>query len=336
MLVTFISIIIINIILFKNLTFFEKIFNISDYPDKRKIHSSPVPLLGGTFFIINVIYIFFISIYTNFNLIELKFNTSEIMSVCFGTSLFYFLGLLDDKNTKMSANLRLIFSIIILSFVMFLDSNLILNSLKISFAVDDKNNIILLPSYINWILTIFSFLVLINAFNMTDGINLLFTGYLLFIFLILFVLDIFNLFFIIILPFFILFFIENNKSKIFFGSSGVMPASFLVGYIFIKSYNNGVLIYSDWVFVILLIPLLELLRLILLRLKRKQHIFQADQNHLHHYIYLNFKNHEAILILLTIYFLPSLIIIFKISTYAVSLFVLIYFYLIQKYKNKIT
>ena len=115
-----------------------------------------------------------------------------------------------------------------------------------------------------------------------------------------------------------------------------MPASFLVGYIFIKSYNNGVLIYSDWVFVILLIPLLELLRLVLLRLKRKKHIFQADQNHLHHYIYFNFKYHEAILILLTIYFLPSLIIIFKISTYAVSLFVLIYFYLIQKYKNKIT
>ena len=184
------------------------------------------------------------------------------MSICFGTSLFYLLGLLDDKNVKMSANLRLIFSIIILSFVIFLDSNLILNSLKISFVEGDKNNIILLPSYINWILTIFSFLVLINAFNMTDGINLLFTGYLLFIFLILFVLDIFNLLFIIILPFFILFFIENNRSKIFFGSSGVMPASFLVGYIFIKSYNQGVLIYSDWVFVILLIPLLELLRLI--------------------------------------------------------------------------
>ena len=331
MLIIFISIIIINIILFKNLTFFAKIFNISDNPNKRKLHSSPVPLLGGTFFLINVIYIFFISIYTDFNLIELKFNASEIMSICFGTSLFYLLGLLDDNNAKMSANLRLIFSIIILSFVMFLDSSLILNSLKISFVGGDKNNIILLPSYINWILTIFSFLVLINAFNMIDGINLLFTGYLLFIFLILFVLDIFNLLFIIILPFFILFFIENNKSKIFFGSSGVLPAGFLVGYIFIKSYNNGVLIYSDWVFVILLIPLLEILRLVFLRLKKKTHIFQADQNHLHHYIYFNFKYHKTILILLTIYFSPSLIIIFEISTQAVCLFIICYFYLIKKY-----
>ena len=333
MLIKFLLITIINIILFKKLTFFEKIFNVSDIPNKRKIHNSSVPLLGGTFFFINIIYIFLISIYTNFNLIELKFHTSEIMSISFGTVLFYLLGLLDDKNKKISANLRLIFSILILFFVMTLDSNLVLNSLTISFFGEDQKNIIFLPSYINWTLTIFSFLVLLNAFNMTDGINLLFTSYLLFIFLILFLLNILNLYFLIIIPFFIFFFIENYKSKIFFGSSGVMPAGFLVGYIFIKSYNNGILIYSDWVFIILLIPLLEILRLVFLRLRRKIHIFQADQNHLHHYIYFNFKYHETILILLTIYFLPSLIIIFEISTHAVYPFILFYFYLIKKYKK---
>ena len=121
MLIKFLLITIINIILFKKLTFFEKIFNVSDIPNKRKIHNSSVPLLGGTFFFINIIYIFLISIYTNFNLIELKFHTSEIMSISFGTVLFYLLGLLDDKNKKISANLRLIFSILILFFVMTLD-----------------------------------------------------------------------------------------------------------------------------------------------------------------------------------------------------------------------
>ena len=94
MLIKFLLITIINIILFKKLTFFEKIFNVSDIPNKRKIHNSSVPLLGGTFFFINIIYIFLISIYTNFNLIELKFHTSEIMSISFGTVLFYLLGFL--------------------------------------------------------------------------------------------------------------------------------------------------------------------------------------------------------------------------------------------------
>lgn len=333
MLVVFFFITLINLLLFMNLSFFEKIFNVADIPNKRKIHNSSVPLLGGTFFFINIIYIFLISIYTNFNLIEFKFHTAEIKSICFGTGLFYLLGLLDDKSIKISANLRLIFSILILSFVMSLDSNLILNSLTISFVGADEKDIILLPSYINWTLTIFSFLVLINAFNMTDGVNLLFTSYLLFIFLILFILNIFNFYFIIIIPFFIFFFIKNYKSKIFFGSSGVMPASFLVGYIFIKSYNSGILIYSDWVFIILLIPLLELLRLVFLRLKRKMHIFQADQNHLHHYIYFNFKYQKAILILISIYFLPSLILVFEISIHTVYLIILVYFYLIQKYKQ---
>ena len=42
--------IILNFLLFKNLNFLQKILIISDIPNERKIHKSPVPLLGGTFF----------------------------------------------------------------------------------------------------------------------------------------------------------------------------------------------------------------------------------------------------------------------------------------------
>ena len=255
----------VNLVLFKNIDFFDKILNISDIPDKRKIHTYSVPLLGGTFFFINLIFIFFICTLTRLNILEFNLNLFEIYSICFGTIFFYFLGLLDDKNKDLSATLRLILSFFILSFVVFLDSNLILDSLTISLLGAEKKDIIILPVYFNWILTIFSFLVLLNAFNMTDGINLLFTSYLLFIFLMMFFLGILNIGIIVVIPFFLFFFINNFKSKIFFGSSGIMPAGFLVGYFFIKGYNFKILPYSDWVFVILFIPLVELLRLIILR-----------------------------------------------------------------------
>lgn len=325
--------ILINFILFKNLNFFEKIFRVTDIPDYRKIHKISVPLLGGTFFIINIFIIFLATLYTNFNLIEFNINLFEIYSICFGIISFYILGLIDDKNKMVSPINRLIFSFLIILFLMILDSNLRINSLKISFIDSDQNNSITLPFYLSWILTIISFLVLINAFNMTDGINLLFSSYLFFVFLIMFYLGILNMNLIVLIPFFIFFFINNYKSKIFFGSSGIMPSSFLVGYIFIKSYNYDILIYSDWVFVILFIPLVELLRLVVLRLKNNRHIFQADQNHLHHYIYFNFQYPKSIFIVLIIYFLPSLIVIFNISTQFIFIILIIYLYLIFKYRK---
>lgn len=331
----FFLMILINLVLFKNLNLFNKILNISDIPDKRKIHTYSVPLLGGTFFFINLILIFFIGTLTKFNIFEFNFDLSEIYSICIGTIFFYFLGLLDDKKENLSATLRLILSFFILCFVMLLDQNLILSSLRISFLGVEQKDIIILPVYFNWLLTIFSFLILLNAFNMTDGINLLFTSYLLFIFFMMFFLGILNIGIIVVIPFFLIFFIKNFKSKIFFGSSGIMPAGFLVGYFFIKAYNFKILPYSDWVFVILFVPLIELLRLIVLRLRKKTHIFQADQNHLHHYIHFNFQNHKSILILLTIYFFPSLIIIFDLSTYLVFFILIAYIYLIIKFGKKI-
>ena len=135
-----------------------------------------------------------------------------------------------------------------------------------------------------------------------DGINLLATSFILFIFFNFYFLGFFNIYFLILVPFFIFFFKYNYNYQIFFGSSGIMPTSFLIGYLFIKGYNQSFLIYSDWVFVILLVPLFELIRLMFVRIKKKQNPFLADQNHLHHYIYFNFDFNKTIIILLIIYF----------------------------------
>ena len=331
--VYFLFIILLNFFLFKKLKSFEKILKISDIPNKRKIHKKSVPLLGGTYFIINLFFILIISYSINFNFLNLSLNNTSIYSIILGTLSFYILGYLDDKDNKLSPNLRLLISSIIIFLILLFDKDMLLKSLTISFLI--SNNIINFPVYISWFLTIFCFLVLINAFNMMDGINLLATSFILFIFFNFYFLGFFNIYFIILVPFFIFFFKYNYNYQIFFGSSGIMPTSFLIGYLFIKGYNQNLLIYSDWVFVILLVPLFELMRLMFIRIKKKQNPFLADQNHLHHYIYLNFNYNKTIIILLIIYFLPSLIVIFKISVYFVFLLLAVYFYLINKYKTQI-
>lgn len=323
--------IILNFVLFKNLNFLQKILNISDIPNERKIHKSPVPLLGGTFFLMNLLFVFFIYCINDFSFMNLSFDKNAIISIIGGVILFYILGYLDDSSKIIRPNLRLFLSAIILGLVLYLDNELMLTSLKLSFL--NSGELIKLNNYVGIILTIFSFLVLINAFNMTDGINLLSTFYIFYIFFVFFLLGIFNINFLFFLPFFIFFFIYNNKYQIFFGSSGIMPASFFVGYIFIKSYNQNILLYSDMAFIILLIPLLELLRLMFLRLRNSHNPFKADQNHLHHYIYNNFSYNKTILILLMIYIIPSLIVIFELSFHWIYTIIVIYFYLIEKYKK---
>jgi UDP-GlcNAc:undecaprenyl-phosphate GlcNAc-1-phosphate transferase len=74
----------------------------------------------------------------------------------------------------------------------------------------------------------------------------------------------------------------NFKDKIFLGDSGTILLGFLISYFFIKSYNMGSTITSDEIFLIMMIPGFELLRLAIQRLKNKRHPFSADNNHIHH------------------------------------------------------
>lgn len=332
-LVILVVFIVLNYFLFKYYQNFNSLLKISDIPNPRKIHKSSTPLIGGSFLIINLCFLTLTNYLTNLNILNIYFENNSLISIFFGALSFYALGFFDDKGYAISPSLRLTLSTIILICLMYLDEELILKSLTISFI--DSNNTIYLPNYINWFLSIFSFLVLINAFNMMDGINLLASSFFMFILLNFYILGFVNINFILLLPFFIFFFKYNYNGKIFFGSSGIMPVSYLVGYIFIKSYNQNILIYSDWVFAILLIPLLELMRLMFTRIRKKQNPFQADQNHLHHYIFFNFNYNTTLLILLIIYFLPSLVATLNISFNFIYLVVIGYFCLVARYNQKL-
>src|SRR3989339_1722902 len=72
-------------------------FNILDNPGHRKIHSSPIPLMGGF-----AIYLSFV-----IALILTKTISREIFGILFVGLIFVLFGLLDDAGIKMRARYKI-------------------------------------------------------------------------------------------------------------------------------------------------------------------------------------------------------------------------------------
>ena len=268
----------INLLIFLNYSRIARIYNVYDIPDDvRKYHKNRVPLLGGLIIYFNL-FAFIIFSYLDFfgNLIFQSKN--EINLFFISVSLLFILGFLDDKH-NVSANKKLLIISIAIYLLTLTDSNIIISNLNFSFS----ESIIFLNIF-SIPITILCFLLFINAYNMLDGINCQAAFYTIFIFLN-FILNKVNYVFfsnlIIILLFFSWF---NFKNKMFLGNSGSLLLSYIIGFFFIKSYNVNSTFYTDEIFLIMMIPGIELLRLAILRILNKKHPFKADRNHIHHII----------------------------------------------------
>lgn len=276
----FFLIILVNIFIFYFHKPISNIYNLYDKPDfKRKIHKEKVPLLGGLYLLINLLLIILLS-FPYPGILEEDFfkNIKSYYSFFFISSLFYFLGFFDDKF-KLSPNFKLMTMAILLSFALFLDKDILLKNLYFSYF----NYSLDLSNY-SYFFTVFCFLLFINAFNMLDGINGQAASYFFFIMIIFLskaILMSIVLIFVVYIPFF---FILNLKNKSFLGDSGTLPLAFIIGYLFIKSYNLGYKFSVEEIFLIMSVPGYELLRLAISRILNKKHPFEADNLHLHHLI----------------------------------------------------
>ena len=113
-------IIVINLILILFFKPLSNFYNQFDYPDsKRKIHSKPVSLLGGTFVIINIFFvIFFDKLF--FSIIDYKIFKSftGVYIFLFLSLVFFLLGFFDDKfNISANKKLFLTFSFLNILFL---------------------------------------------------------------------------------------------------------------------------------------------------------------------------------------------------------------------------
>jgi len=304
-----------------------KIYNVFDFPDfKRKLHKKKIPLLGGLYITLNLFLIFLLNFFNTEILNHNYFNNIEsFISFFIGAFFIYLLGFFDDKY-KLKANSKLFITTVILFLAVYLDQDILLKNLN--FNSINYNFSLLKFSYF---FTIFCFLLFINAFNMLDGINGQASTYFLFILLIFLIKGILlflTLAFIIVTAFFLFY---NFKSKIFLGDSGSLLLAYIIGYIFIKSYNLENKFSTEEIFLIMSVPGYELLRLAVTRLLNKKHPFNADNLHLHHLILKKFIFFKTFFMIQFILILPYIMYVLLNNFLISFLLNLIFYSLVVRY-----
>ena len=80
--------------------------------------------------------------------------------------------------------------------------------------------------------------------------------------------------------------------------------SFIISYLFIKSHNSYGKFYADEIFLIMMIPGIELVRLAVSRLLNKKHPFSPDRNHIHHIMLNKFNFTKTYIIIQILFLLP--------------------------------
>lgn len=283
----YISVIIfINLLIFINFRTIKNKIKLIDDPKSeiRKIHKKPISQIGGIWLVLNL----FIMYMFSKNFFEIKiFNDSihdlkNFSSLWIGLLFLFLIGLVDDKlkiNTSIKSML-LLFSIV---FVLLIDIDLNLNIINLSFL--DKS---FSTGKLSFFFTLLSIFLFINATNLYDGVDLQLGFYTLFLVGYFLFIKLSFYFFFPILIFINFFLILNYKKLIFFGDNGSYVIGFLFSYLFIKSYNFEAIDYADKIFLIMILPGVDMFRLFLVRIFNKKNPFYPDQNHIHHML----LNHE--------------------------------------------
>jgi UDP-GlcNAc:undecaprenyl-phosphate GlcNAc-1-phosphate transferase len=263
-----------------------------DKPNARKVHTNPVPVIGGLGIGITLI----LSLIINPSFIEILTKYYMVIS----TSLLLMLvGIIDDK-LNLKAIHRL--GIQLVCAYALAASGIRLTSLFGVFGIHTLN---IFESYT---LTIFLIVGVVNAFNLIDGIDGL-AGFLALIGLSIFgykaylLQDTSLVIILVSLIGSVLVFLKHNlsKNKIFLGDGG----SLLLGLVLVSvgiqliessavSSEKDVSSTISIVFGVFLIPVLDSLRVYWSRMQEGFSPFRADKRHIHHlFLFFKLSHHKA-------------------------------------------
>ena len=269
-----------------------------DIPDFRKIHQHPISRLGGvTFFpVIMLVMCAITLIGLHIKGFSDQFFSNhivdEMLCLTAGLVLLYIIGVCDDL-IGVRYGRKLLVQVLAASFLPF--AGLYVVDFYGLFGVDVVSPFIGIPLTI--LLTVF----VTNAINLIDGIDGLASGLCMIALLIFgtaFALNgvwMYSLLAFVCLGVLIPFFLYNvfgnaeHGSKIFMGDTGSLTLGFIlslfsVKYILLLSTDSSAVSGTPivWVFSLLLVPCLDVCRVVLNRLQRKANPFKPDKTHIHH------------------------------------------------------
>ena len=269
-----------------------------DIPDFRKIHQHPISRLGGlTFFPVIMLVmctITLVGMHVN-GFTEHFFSShivNEMLCLTAGLVLLYIIGVCDDL-IGVRYGRKLLVQVLASAFLPF--AGLYVVDFYGLFGVDMVSPFIGIP--FTMLLTVF----VTNAINLIDGIDGLASSLCmiaLFVFGTAFALNgvwMYSLLAFVCLGVLVPFFLYNvfgnaeHGSKIFMGDTGSLTLGFIlsllsVKYILLLSTDSSAVSGTPivWVFSLLLVPCLDVCRVVLNRIQRKANPFKPDKTHIHH------------------------------------------------------
>ncbi len=263
-----------------------------DMPDSRKVHQIPVPRLGGISFfpviLIALCFILGVRFYCGYPIENLPAN--EFLFFAVGGMMLFLIGVADDL---VGVGYRYKFLVQILAALLIVWPGEWFNTLGGLFGIDE------LPKTLGVLFTLFVVVYITNAINLIDGIDGLASGLSC---ISLFVLglicmvagdEIYALLafstFGVIVPFWFYNVFGNAKRghKLFMGDTGSLILGYIISLLVIhlsRADNPEVAGHSNMVlaFSTLIVPLFDVVRVVMHRLREKKNPFLPDKNHFHH------------------------------------------------------
>lgn len=257
------------------ITFSEK-QGLLDKPNERKIHSHPVPRLGG-------IAIWFCTIVSFLALIILSYypHRSLISGLLLGSSLMFLLGLIDDIY-NLSAKFKFVIQISIATIVFLL-------GVKITSLFIPVIGLVTIPKILSYFITIGWIVGISNAVNFIDGVDGLAGSVITVSSVTLGLISLALSDFVTALVAFILagsmlgFLTYNfHPAKIFMGDSGALFAGFLVAALSVMFSMKNIDCKMYVPLLILSVPILDITFSSTRRILKGTSPFVADAEHIHH------------------------------------------------------
>ncbi len=282
-----------------------KIKHLVDVPDrKRKIHAISIPTIGGV-----AIFACFLVTFCLFAPVTNITTGNEFRYLVCCLVILFYLGLKDDI-TGLSALKKLIGHLII-GFILVYLADIRISNMGGLFGIHD------LPNVVSYALSIFTYIVIINSLNLIDGIDGLAAGIgclacFLFAFYFYHCGDWFWTTLAVSMAGALVGFLVFNFSpaRIFMGDSGSLVIGFIVAVLAIKMINYRGLPKAPYLvhlskpvlaMSILSYPLIDTLRVFMVRMLRGVSPFSPDKNHVHHILINGKRTHSRVSMLLYLY-----------------------------------
>ena len=267
-----------------------------DLPDERKIHDAPIPRLGGLSFFPVIVVTIAMSMAVRYLLgydiiyIPERIVLVEFLFLLAGTMILYVVGVGDDL---IGITYRSKFIAQIICGMLLVLSGLWLHNLDGIFGIYTVQMRYSIP------LTIFIVVYITNAFNLIDGVDGLASG------LVIVALSAFGLIFIserqliyalvsfstlgVVVPFWFynVFGNQARGHKLFMGDTGSLTLGFIISFLTLRICLTGAETDRTTNHVIvcisaLLVPMFDVFRVALHRIRKGRNPFKPDRNHIHH------------------------------------------------------